>query len=154
MSAKILVADFETTVYDGQTSTEVWASSVVELGSEDVKVFHSIGETYGYFLSFKQNLIVYYHNLKFDGSFWISYLMYDLGYTVAGVSTKEDLSDFRFLPRREMQNKTYSYTISDKGMWYAITIKDRSHYIELRDSLKLLPFSVKAIGKEIGRAHV
>lgn len=153
MSTKILVADFETTVYDGQTSTEVWASSVVELGSEDVKVFHSIGETYGYFLSLKQNLIVYYHNLKFDGSFWISYLMYDLGYTVAGVSTKEDLSDFRFLPRREMQNKTYSYTISDKGMWYAITIKDRSHYIELRDSLKLLPFSVKAIGKAFKTKH-
>lgn len=153
MSTKILVADFETTVYDGQTSTEVWASAVVELGSEDVKVFHSIGETYGYFLSFKQNLIVYYHNLKFDGSFWISYLMYDLGYSIAGVSTKEDLTDFRFLPRREMQNKSYSYTISDKGMWYAITIKDRGHYIELRDSLKLLPFSVKAIGKAFKTKH-
>ena len=153
MSTKILVADFETTTYDGQTSTEVWASAVVELGSEDVKVFHSIGETYGYFLSQKQSLIVYYHNLKFDGSFWISYLMYDLQYTLAGVAQKEDLTDFHFMTRKEMPNKSYMYTISDKGMWYSIVIKDQNHIFELRDSLKLLPFSVKAIGKAFKTKH-
>ena len=39
---KYMVGDFETTVYEGQTFTEVWASAVVELGTEDVKIHHSI----------------------------------------------------------------------------------------------------------------
>ena len=36
------VADFETTVYEGQTSTEVWAAAIVEIGSSMVTVLHSI----------------------------------------------------------------------------------------------------------------
>ena len=34
--ARTFMADFETTVYEGQTSTEVWASACVELYTEDV----------------------------------------------------------------------------------------------------------------------
>ena len=45
---KILVGDFETTVYKGQTHTEVWASAVVPLYTEDVIIFHSINETWEY----------------------------------------------------------------------------------------------------------
>ena len=44
-------ADFETTVDEDtstQTSTEVWAAASVELGTEDVMVFHSIGELFQY----------------------------------------------------------------------------------------------------------
>ena len=32
-------ADFETTVYDGQTSTEIWAAACCELNTEDVHIF-------------------------------------------------------------------------------------------------------------------
>ena len=77
------MGDFETTVYKGQVNTEVWASACVELFTEDVKIFHSIGEQFDYFKSLKQNIIVYYHNLKFDGAFWLSYLMVDLGFQQA-----------------------------------------------------------------------
>ena len=45
---RIFSADFETTVYDGQTSTEVWAAATVELGTEDVQIFHSIGDLFSY----------------------------------------------------------------------------------------------------------
>ena len=38
------MADFETTVYDGQTSTEVWAAAMVKIGTEDVVIYHSIGD--------------------------------------------------------------------------------------------------------------
>ena len=38
--------DFETTVYDGQEVTEVWAAACVKLKTEDVKIFHSISEIY------------------------------------------------------------------------------------------------------------
>ena len=71
----ICVCDFETTVYQGQKDTYVWASACVELGSEDVKIFHSIDEQYNYFLSLMENVTVYMHNLKFDGNFWL-FLMY------------------------------------------------------------------------------
>ena len=73
---KYLVGDFETTVYEGQTDTEVWASAVVEMYTEDVKVMHSIDETFEYFKSLKTNIICYYHNLKFDGNFWLYYLLH------------------------------------------------------------------------------
>ena len=55
---KILVADFETTVYPNQIRTDVWASACVELYTEDVKIFHSIEETMDYYLSLNTNLIV------------------------------------------------------------------------------------------------
>src|SRR5574344_1683907 len=38
-------------------NTEVWASACVELFTEDVKIFHSIGEQFDYFKSLKQNII-------------------------------------------------------------------------------------------------
>lgn len=53
----------------------------------------------------------------------------------------------------DMENNTFKYSISDRGMWYTITIKINNKYIELRDSLKLLPFSVKRIGKSFGTKH-
>lgn len=53
----------------------------------------------------------------------------------------------------DMENNTFKYSISDRGMWYTITIKTNNKYIELRDSLKLLPFSVKKIGKSFGTKH-
>ena len=34
-----LACDFETTVYDGQTTTEVWSSAYVEIGDTSERVF-------------------------------------------------------------------------------------------------------------------
>ena len=55
------MGDFETTVYNGQVNTEVWAAASVELYTEDVNIFHSISEQFEYFKSLKSNIIVYYH---------------------------------------------------------------------------------------------
>lgn len=150
---KILACDFETTVYDGQTFTEVWASACVELYSEDVKVFHSIKEQFEYFISLKSNIIAYYHNLKFDGAFWISYLLTQLGFTHAADMSEEDVMQFKWQKTQYMKNKTFSYVISSMGQWYRIIIKTHDKIIELRDSLKLLPFSLSAIGKSFKTKH-
>ena len=37
---KQYMADFETTVYENQEFTEVWAAAIVELNTEKVKIFH------------------------------------------------------------------------------------------------------------------
>ena len=148
------MGDFETTVYKGQVKTEVWASASVELFSEDVKIFHSIGEQFEYFTSLKENIIVYYHNLKFDGAFWLSYLMVDLGFKQASEQLDaENPFKVRWLQEKEMLNNTFKYSISDRGQWYTIIIKVGGHFIEIRDSLKLLPFSVKRIGESFGTKH-
>lgn len=147
---RYFVGDFETTVYDGQDSTEVWASAVVELGTEDVKILHSIDETFQYFKSLKCNMVVYYHNLKFDGNFWMYYLLHDLQYTQA---TEKIGDSIQFKVPKDMNNNEFTYAISDKGQWYTMRIKTQNYIIELRDSLKLLPFSVKAIGKAFKTKH-
>lgn len=150
---RYFMCDFETTVYKGQVNTEVWASASVELFTEDVNIFHSIEEQFDYFLAQKCNIVAYYHNLKFDGAFWLSYLLVDKGYKQAYKKVGENENDVEWLPEKFMENKSFKYSISDKGMWYSIIIKVNNHFIEIRDSLKLLPFSVKRIGESFGTKH-
>ena len=147
------MCDFETTVYKGQKSTEVWASASVELYTENVQIFHSIDEQFNYFKSLDCDIIAYYHNLKFDGNFWLSYLLTDLKYEQAYESFNEDGTQGEFIKEKFMKNNTFRYTISSMGQWYMVTIKVNNHFIELRDSLKLLPFSVKEIGKSFKTKH-
>ena len=151
---RTFVGDFETTVFKGQTTTEVWASASVELFTEDVKVFHSIREQFEYFQSLETNIICYYHNLKFDGEFWLSFLLTELGFTQAyEQDDPNDINTIHFLKVRDMPNKSFSYSISSMGMWYRIMIKTHGKIIELRDSYKLLPFKLKRIGESFKTKH-
>lgn len=150
---RYFVADFETTVYEGQRSTEVWAAACVELGSEDLVIHHSIDSLFSYLIGLKSNLIVYFHNLKFDGSFWLPYLIVERGFKQAYVKVGDSENDIEWIDEKYMENGSFKYSISDKGMWYTITIKYKNHFIEIRDSLKLLPFSVRKIGKSFGTKH-
>lgn len=150
---RYFMCDFETTVYKGQVNTEVWASASVELFTEDVKIFHSISEQFEYFISLNCNIVAYYHNLKFDGAFWLSYLLIDKHYKQAYNKLSDKENDIEWLQEKFMKNKTFKYSISDKGLWYNIIIKVNNHFIEIRDSLKLLPFSVKRIGESFNTKH-
>ena len=152
--SRIFSCDFETTVYKGQVNTEVWASACVELGTEDVHIFHSIEEQFEFFKNLDCNITAYYHNLKFDGSFWLSYLLVDLGMKEAFILTDPNndmIGEFKKI--KDMDNNTFKYSISDMGQWYSITIKINNHIIVIQDSLKLLPFSVKEIGKAFKTKH-
>ena len=151
---KVMVGDFETTVYKGQKTTEVWASACVELFTEEVHLFHSIAEQFEYFQSLSTNIICYYHNLKFDGEFWISFLLNVLGYTQAYEQDDEnDISTIHWMKPHDMPCKSFQYSISSMGTWYKIVIKTHNKTIELRDSYKLLPFKLKRIGKAFKTKH-
>ena len=152
-NTRYFVCDFETTVYKGQVNTEVWASASVEMFTEDVQIFHSIDEQWEYFLKLDCPIVAYYHNLKFDGQFWLYYLLVKKKLTQATRSIGTEPNQVEWLSRKEMPNNSFQYSISDMGMWYTITIKARNHIIEIRDSLKLLPFSVKRIGKAFKTKH-
>ena len=119
------VGDFETTVFEGQEFTEVWASALVELFTEDVQVFHSIGETFDYIftLAEEDNIMISYHNLKFDGAFILDYFLRTLKMKQATIKTGHDVYDFTWLEDKHMSNDTFKYSISDMGQWYNIIIK-------------------------------
>lgn len=137
---KYYVCDFETTVYKGQQYTEVWAAAVVELNTEDVTILHSIQDFLGYIFSLNVNIVGYFHNLKFDGNFIVDWLLRN-GYKWNRVA------------EGKMKTNEFKCAISDRGAWYTITIKKGQTVIEFRDSLKLLPFSVKRIGKSFKTRH-
>ena len=64
-----------------------------------------------------------------------------------------DTSKIKQIPSKEMKNNSFNYLISNMGQWYKITIKTNNKIIEICDSLKLLPFSVKRIGESFGTKH-
>ncbi len=150
--ALILVGDFETTVYEGQESTEVWASALVELNTEDVYIAHSIQDTFAYLLTLPTTrVVIYYHNLKFDGSFWLSYLITELHLQQAFTKTPE--GEIARIDTKEMPNDSFNYVISSMGQWYLITIKTQGKIIEIRDSYKLLPMPVRDMHKAFNTKH-
>lgn len=152
---KKFACDFETTVYSGQEYTEVWSSACVEIGTpneyENVNIFHSIREQWDYFLSLNENIIAYYHNLKFDGMFWLSFLLLDLKMKQAYIHFSD--SAYQWIETKNMQNNSFKYSISEMGQFYYIIIKINNKTIEIRDSLKLLPFSLRKISKSFNTKH-
>lgn len=151
---KVLVADFETTVYAGQEKTEVWAAASVEIGTEDAQIYHSIDEFFYSLVKMKTNLLVYFHNIKFDGSFLLDYFIVQKNFKQAIDPFHSDvLKDFQFKDDKWMRHKEIKYNINHMGQWYNIKVKYGKYMIEFRDSLKLLPFSVEQIGKSFATKH-
>lgn len=162
---KYYVADFETTVYEGQKDTEVWAAALVDLDAPDetesVDIYHTINQFMYKLteLAKTDSIVVYFHNLKFDGTFVLDYLMNSKSWTQDSHSVyTEDTYEYAGEVLNEtgafkMSNGYYRYSIADKGLWYSITLKVHNHFIEIRDSLKLLPFSVRQLGKGFKLKH-
>ena len=153
MERRIFACDFETTVFKGQTSTEAWSSALVELGTEDVLVHHSINETFQWIKEQRCNLLLYYHNLKFDGSFWLDYLLRTLQYEQAIKWLDDEHKHGVWLDNKDMPNKSFKYSISNMGQWYTLVIKIAGHIIEFRDSAKLLPFKLEEIADGFNTSH-
>lgn len=149
-----LAADFETVVTGDleQPSTEVWAAVYNEIGKEDPKLFHSISEFWDDLceLAKGRNVLAYFHNLKFDGEFVLDYLIRILNFKQG---FEGDLPENGFKKPLELKDKELSYVISDRGMWYSITVCINNHFIQFRDSLKLLPFALRKLGKDFKTKH-
>lgn len=136
-SKKWYVADFETTserYYNEHGYTKVWLWAICD--NEDTIVSH--GETIEEFITYCRSKLngktIYFHNLKFDGSFIIDYLMKQ------GYEYSDDLSKI---------DKGLSCLISDMGVWYSIDVKfSKGKVVHFNDSLKLLPFKVSKIAKD------
>ena len=145
--------DFETTVEDdtiNQKETAVWSSAIVKLFTNDVKIFGNIFDTFDYFSKQKKDCIVYYHNLKFDGSFYIDYFLRN-GFKTALIKDKE--GNLEFKKDKYLNNWEFTYLYTDTGLMYSFTFKLNNRLIKLYDSYKLLPFSLDSIGKSFETKH-
>ena len=131
-ASKLLVADFETTT--DPCDCRVWAWALCEIDDLQVSYGNSI-ESFIEEIS-AYNSQTYFHNLAFDGSFILDYLL---------------KQGFRIVMDKRMPKKTISTLISDSGKFYSITVMWESGFrTEFRDSLKKLPMSVSRIAKSFG----
>lgn len=144
--------DFETTVWGEkiekekkkkQDHTEVWSAAYVKLydDTETVTIQNSIRDFLDTFLSIEKiKCVLYFHNLSFDGSFIIDFLLRE-GYKFTAEEEKN------------MPNKTFNSCISKMGDWYFLKIKKGHVLLEIRNSLKLIPASLKRIGESFKTKH-
>ena len=127
-----MVADFETTT--NKKDVRVWAWCAVDIDTGCVQGLDNSLDSFFYYINFK-NCLLYFHNLKFDGEFIISWL---LNHGWKHTDSKEPY--------------TFQTLITDTGQFYSITLywqKYSKKYIKttIYDSLKKLPFPVKKIAK-------
>ena len=135
VARKKFVSDFETTTKEDDC--RVWAYGCMEIGNkENVVMGTEIEEFMGW--CEKNQGDVYFHNLKFDGSFIVNWLLRN-----------------GFEHSKSGLEGTFDTIISNMGQWYMIDIcygykgKKKKH-TKIYDSLKKLPFSVSVIGKAFG----
>lgn len=129
-------ADFETTTQE--EDCRVWAFGICDIDNPDTFVY---GNSINVFISYIQSHCgdtFYFHNLKFDGEFIIHYLLSN-GF----VHNPES---------RKLKPNQFSTLISDKGQFYEMKIcfgvkSKRTQIVTIRDSLKIIPFSVDMIAK-------
>lgn len=149
-SYSIFYGDLETTVYEGQEATEAWSSAIIGETLKEPLLFHSLADTWKWIKSIPGNILIYYHNLKFDGCYWMDFFMRG---KELKEGNKQDGDRIRLKLQKELYNREYTYNISHKGIWYNIIIKQHNRYIEFRDSLKLIPFKLAQVGKAFGTPH-
>lgn len=152
---RVFAADFETTVYKGQTRADVWAAGLCELNYETVTIDGTIEDFYKRIEALNAHCIIYFHNLKFDGSYLLDYFLTTLKLKQAyrKIPGRTEL-DVEFLENKEMPKSSVKYLISSMGQWYDIVVRTKQGYfIEFRDSLKLLPFTLKQVGQAFKTKH-
>lgn len=135
---------------DKARRTRIWAGAiapVIENPCEDDVVIVNNMRNFIYELSqIKNNAVVFFHNLAYDGTLILSYLLKN-GYKIDNEQPADYVGEeaWQFVRPYRGRIKTL---ISGDGAFYQITLtfKNNGRTIKLRDSLKLLPFSVDAIG--------
>lgn len=135
---KRFTADFETNV--SEDDCRVWAYSICEIGNIENFIYgNCIDDFINWCANKKENYVLYFHNLKFDSEYIISYLLNN---------EYEVIKD-----KKERRNKTFTTVINDMGQFYALEIyfevkKTKVNKVTIYDSMKLINKSVDTIAKD------
>lgn len=130
MARKKFACDFETTT--DVNDCRVWGYGIRQLYNKEYTVVGNDMNKFMFWLTGVQS-DVYFHNLKFDGSFIVNWLLKN-GWEFS----------------TEGLPGTFNVLISSMGQWYSIDIvmgyrgKKKLHTV-VYDSLKKLPFPIKTI---------
>lgn len=131
----IYAADFETTT--NPDDCRVWAWCICDIYNIDETIEY--GETIYSFIEYISNLHgkIYFHNLKFDGTFIVDYLL---------------KHNFEHSQERKIYRNEFSTLISDMRQWYQVRfVPDRESGVEdeiqITDSLKILPMPISDMPK-------
>lgn len=126
-----LVADFETTTTADDCRVWAWGLAyvsepdTVEIGQDLVSFLERIAQ---------ESSVVYFHNLKFDGTFILDWMLKH-GYEHSTNMSPQSPGEFTTL-------------ISDMGKWYQMSVMwGNGNTTQFRDSLKKLPMSVSHVAK-------
>lgn len=136
----LLAADFETTtIFEKNLDKDInnkklvtWLNCFVDIRKcYDMQEYRISTSTEEFFEQVhnqieqqdNNDVIIYFHNLKFDGSYILNY--------------------FNSIGQK------FSTFINDMGQWYSIEYNYKDYTIVIRDSLKILNFSIKQIGKDM-----
>ena len=131
---KFYCADFETNVSrETIEKNPVWAWGICEINSDDVQTGTSIETFFEFISQMKNNSIIYFHNLGFDGCFIIDFALRN------GMQAVEKLTN-------ESRNKQFS-CLRNKGKLYQIEFLFSNAKVKFWDSYKKLPMSIKAMPK-------
>lgn len=141
---RYFMADFETTTQEamnktGKDYTEVWAWGICPIPCDYEEKDCVTGTSIESFMEWcKNNLgaddVVYFHNLTFDGSFIMSWLLNN--------GFKQEKCGFK--NKRIFNN--FDLLASDMAGFYSLTVGFGKGAFKFQDSLKLLAFSVAEIG--------
>lgn len=132
-------ADFETTT--NAINCHVWAYAICEIGNTSNFIYgNNIEGFIEWCKNKKDNYVVYFHNLKFDSQFIISYLLHN---------NYKCIKD-----KKERKDKTFTILISETGEFYSLEIFFETHNkkhinkVTIYDSYKILHFSVEQIAHD------
>lgn len=120
------VADFETIVDVNDCRVWAWA---ISNDKNKIEFGNSI-ETFIDYIKKLNKSTIYFHNLKFDGEFILSYIL---------------KQGFKY--DKDLNKNTFNTLISDMNQFYCINLNIEGTEIKLLDSLKILPFKVEEISK-------
>ena len=131
--SKSYTADFETTT--DKNDLRVWAWGICNIDNFDDFTYDNNIESFIKWLEKHYNANIYFHNLRFDGEFIISWLLKN------GFKYNENLV-----------TKTFNCVIAGTGQFYKMDIcfHKKGKYkkvVHIYDSLKKLPFPVKKIAE-------
>lgn len=138
---RYICADFETCddrlLTGGEpTKVRVWAWAACDTST----LATDYGDDIASFIAYMEaNPATYYfHNLAFDGTHILDYILRD-GW--------ERVECGR---RRKLAPRTFTTLISKTGKFYRIQLGFSSHTVDICDSLKKIPLSVRAIARKFG----
>lgn len=134
-------ADFETTT--DIDDCRVWAYALCNINEPEEFIYgNDIEEFFDFCAESKENLKIWFHNLKFDSAFLLNYLF---THSFTYIQDRKDKKDF-----------TFTTLITDMGQFYSLEVyfSVKGHKVKkvsFFDSLKIFPnMSVDKVAKGFG----